>query len=144
MASGLKRAAARLDRCSSQGFACAADMAGMPRSGIRPLLALALMLTIVGADRAQADGGRVLVVVAAQPGETRAAERLVERLGGDVEQRLPIVHGFAARVPAGAIARLRRAAAVRSVARDAALTLSSAEPVDDESAAATIDPPQTG
>jgi serine protease AprX len=141
MASGLKRAAARLDRCSSQGFACAADMAGMPRSGIRPLLALALMLTMVGADRAQADGGRVLVVVAAQPGETRAAERLVERLGGDVEQRLPIVHGFAARVPAGAIARLRRAAAVRSVARDAALTLSSAEPVDDESAAATIDPP---
>jgi serine protease AprX len=106
----------------------------MPRSAIRPLLALALMLSLLGADRAQADARRVLVVVAAQPGEERTAERLVERLGGDVAQRLPIVHGFAARVPAGAIVRLRRSRAVRSVARDATLTLSSAE-------STTIDPP---
>ena len=67
----------------------------------------------------------MLVVVGAQPGREHAAERLVERLGGRVGDRLAIVDGFTARVPAGAIRRLRRSAAIRSVARDVRLTLSS-------------------
>ena len=99
-------------------------MAGMTRSTIRPLLVLALMLPLLGAESAQAAPDRVLVVVGAQPGKTRAAERLVRRLGGDVGQRLRIVHGFSARVPAASIARLRRAGSVRTVARDVALHLS--------------------
>jgi len=86
----------------------------------------------VGAASAQAAPERVRVVVGAQPGRTAAAERLVERAGGDVGERLPIVHGFTARVPAGSIARLRRAGSVRTVVRDVALTLSIAEPVGEE------------
>jgi serine protease AprX len=113
-------------------------MAGMVRSAIRPILALALMLTLLGAEGALAresgsgagDERRVLVVVGAEPGQARAARRLVERLGGDVGQRLPIVHGFTARVPAGSVERLRRAQAVRTVARDVKLKLSSVRPVD--------------
>jgi serine protease AprX len=120
-------------------------MAGMVRSAIRPLLALALMFALLGAEGAPAaePERRVLVVVGAQPGKARVAERLVQRLGGDVERRLAIVHGFTARVPAGSIARLRRAAAIRTVARDVQLQLSSVDPVDldGEATAPSIDPP---
>jgi serine protease AprX len=123
-------------------------MAGMVRSAIRPILALALMVSLLGAEGAVAKPERrkasperrVLVVVAAEPGKAGAAKRLVERLGGDVGQRLGIVHGFTARVPEGSIARLRRAAGVRAVARDARLTLSSIDPVEDV-AAPSIDLP---
>jgi serine protease AprX len=117
-------------------------MAGMVRSAIRPILALALMLSLVGAEGALAKSEpRALVVVGAEPGKTGAAKRLVERLGGEVEQPLAIVHGFAARVPQASIARLRRAAAIRTVARDAKLRLSSVDPVDYDAAVPSIDPP---
>jgi serine protease AprX len=118
-------------------------MAGMLRSAIRPLLVLALMLPLLGAEPAAASPDGERVVVSAQPGKTRAAERLVVRLGGDVGRRLAIVHGFTARVPEASIARLRRAGCIRMVARDVELTLSSAEPADADSSAAvhTIDPP---
>jgi serine protease AprX len=96
----------------------------MPRSAIRPLLGLALMLSVLAPEVATATPERVRVVVAAEPGKARAAERLVRRFGGRVGQRLPIVHGFTARVPSGAIARLRRAGSIHTVARDVALTLS--------------------
>ena len=116
-------------------------MAGMVRSAIRPILALALMLTLLGAEGAMAaePDRRVLVVVGAEPGKARVAERLVERLGGDVQRRLAIVHGFTARVPAGSIERLRRSAAVRTVARDHTLHLSTSLPAEDD--APRIDPP---
>jgi Subtilase family len=107
-------------------------------SAIRPLLGLVLMLSLLGAEVAHAAPERVEVVVGAEPGKKRAAERLVRRIGGDVGLGLPIVHGFTARVPAGSIARLRRARSVRTVARDVPLTLSTAEPLD---AAHTIAPP---
>jgi serine protease AprX len=120
-------------------------MAGMVRSAIRPILALALMLALLGAEGAVASEPerRVLVVVGAEPGKARIAERLVQRAGGAVGHRLPIVHGFTARVPAGAIERLRRAAAIRTVARDVRLHLSSVDPVevDGEATAPPIDPP---
>jgi serine protease AprX len=103
----------------------------MVRSAIRPFLALALMLVLLGAEGADASPRRVLVVVGAQPGREHAAERLVERLGGRVGHRLAIVDGFSARVPAGAVRRLRRSAAVRSVARDVRLTLSSTALLED-------------
>ncbi len=122
-------------------------MAGMPRSAIRLLLGLSLMLGLLVPEAAQSAPSRVLVVVGAQPGKTRAAERLVQRLGGDVGQRLPIVHGFTARVPAASIARLRRAGSIRTVARDVALHLSdesttTTDPgTGDEPVAHPIDPP---
>jgi serine protease AprX len=106
-------------------------MAGMFRSAIRPLLALALMFSLLGAEVATAKPARrVLVVVGAQPGRTADASHLVTRLGGRVERRLAIVHGFTARVPAAAIPRLRRAAAIRTVVRDTKLTLSSTRTPD--------------
>src|SRR5215218_7992449 len=104
----------------------------MPRSAIRPLLGLLLMLSLVGAEMAHAAPERVRVVVGVEPGKARAVERLVRRLGGDVGERLPIVDGFTARVPAASIARLRRSGSVRTVARDVALTLSTATPVEFE------------
>src|SRR5215213_5260171 len=115
----------------------------MPRSAIRPLLGLLLMLSLVGAEVAHAapERERVRVVVGVEPGKARAAEQLVRRLGGDVGQRLPIVDGFTARVPAASIARLRRSGSVRTVARDVALTLSTATPVEEQPAAHAIDPP---
>ncbi len=113
----------------------------MSPPAIRLLLALSLMLPALGAAEAQAAPDRVLVVVGARPGKTRAAERLVQRLGGDVGRRLGIVHGFAARVPAGSIARLRRSRSVRTVVRDTALTLSTAEPVEPAVEIHPIDPP---
>jgi serine protease AprX len=120
-------------------------MAGMCRSVIRPILVLALMFALIGAEGALAADSdrRVLVVVGAEPGKARVAERLVQRLGGQVQHRLAIVHGFTARVPAPAVGRLRRAPAIRTVARDARLHLSSATPVefDGEATAPPIDPP---
>ena len=108
---------------------------------IRLLLVLSLMLPALGATEAQAAPDRVLVVVGAKPGKTRAAERLVQRLGGDVGRRLGIVHGFAARVPAASIARLRRSGSVRTVVRDTALTLSTLAPVEPAVEIHPIDPP---
>jgi hypothetical protein len=99
------------------------------------------MLSLVGAEMAHAAPERVRVVVGVEPGKARAVERLVRRLGGDVGERLPIVDGFTARVPAASIARLRRSGSVRTVARDVALTLSTATPVEEQPAAHAIDPP---
>ena len=114
----------------------------MTRSIMRPLLALFLMLGVLGAGSAGAQAApRVTVVVGAQPGSERAAARLVQRLGGDVGSRIAIVHGFAARVPVAALPRLRRSAAVRSVARDTALTLSSTAPAEADADATAIAPP---
>jgi serine protease AprX len=99
------------------------------------------MLSLVGVEMAHAAPERVRVVVGVEPGKARAVERLVRRLGGDVGERLPIVDGFTARVPAASIARLRRSGSVRTVARDVALTLSTATPVEEQPAAHAIDPP---
>jgi serine protease AprX len=102
-------------------------MATMSHWAIRPLLALALMLPLLGAEAAKADSRPVRVVVGAESGKTRAAKRLVERLGGEVGSRLTIVNGFTADVPAVSIARLRRAGSVRLVARDVPLALSTVD-----------------
>jgi serine protease AprX len=96
----------------------------MLRSALRPFLVAVLMLPVAAAGTAQAAPARQLVVVGAEPGQARAAERAVARLGGSVERRLPIVRGFTARVPAPALARLERARAVAFVARDAPMRLS--------------------
>ena len=77
-------------------------MAGMVRSAIRPLLAVRSCSRCSAPERGRgappgARRGRC------PAGPERAAERLVERLGGDVGDRIAIVDGFTARVPAAAI-----------------------------------------
>jgi hypothetical protein len=50
----------------------------MPRSAIRPLPGLMLMLSLLGSEVAQAAPERVEVVVGAEFGKVRSAERLVQ------------------------------------------------------------------
>ena len=115
-------------------------MADMTRSVMRPLLALVLTLGLFGAEAADARPADVTIVVSAEPGKRADARQLVERAGGRIGGRLDVIHGFTARVPRSAIARLRRADAIRSVVRDVPLHLSDAL-APDVSAAAPIEPP---
>ena len=99
------------------------------------------MFGLFGAEAANARPAKVTVVVSAEPGQRAAARHAVARSGGDVGERLDVVHGFTARVPRAAIARLRRADAIRSVARDVPLHLSdetaTVEPAPDRPRAST-------
>jgi serine protease AprX len=52
-----------------------------------------------------------------------AAERVVAALGGTVERRLDLIHAFAARVPAGAVATVGAVAGVLAVTPDAPVRL---------------------
>jgi len=115
-------------------------MADMTRSVMRPLLALVLTLGLFGAEAADARPADVTIVVSAEPGKRADARQLVERAGGRIGGRLDVIHGFTARVPRSAIARLRRADAIRSVVRDVPLHLSDVL-APDVSAAAPIEPP---
>ena len=108
----------------AKGSRGTADMADMTRSVMRPLIALVLMLGLFGAEAADARPADVTVVVSAEPGKRADARRAVERAGGEIAGRLDVIHGFSARVPRAAIARLRRADAIRSLVRDVPLHLS--------------------
>jgi serine protease AprX len=61
---------------------------------------------------------RAHVIVMAAPGATASIERAVEHVGGDVEQRLSIIGGFSAAVPADAVPTLRGLPGVISVSAD--------------------------
>ena len=73
--------------------------------------ALAVVDPVLAAAR-----GAVRVIVQQQTGG--AGERAVARLGGRVTRALPVVDGFAATLPAGAVPELARTPGVRAVARD--------------------------
>jgi serine protease AprX len=78
----------------------------------------ALVLAVPAAPAAPATaaaGEPVAVVVRHRPATGAEARALVERLGGSVGRRLGIIDGFAATVPAGAVARLRTSRVVHSV-----------------------------
>ncbi|HEU4896612.1 MAG TPA: hypothetical protein VFX88_03445, partial [Actinomycetota bacterium] len=62
--------------------------------------------------------GPVRVIVQKTTAADPAPELAVRRLGGQVTRALPIVGGFAATVPAAAVAELARLAGVRSVTPD--------------------------
>jgi serine protease AprX len=131
-------------RCMTQTTTAAAPGKDAIRFGIRwdggrrpggrllSLLMLALALAGVNAARAEARS----VVVVAEPGRVEVAQRLVERAGGDAGREIELISGFAADVPDRALPRLRRAAAVRLVARDAQMTLS-ADPTPAQALAAS-------
>jgi serine protease AprX len=62
--------------------------------------------------------GTVQVLVVRRPGSGRAADAAVRALGGTLVRDLPLVHGFAARVPARAVARLAASRAVATISLD--------------------------
>jgi serine protease AprX len=63
--------------------------------------------------------GDVSVIVQAKNGRAAAAAAAIRAAGGTVDSELPIVNGFAAHVPAAALAALRANAAVRGVSNNA-------------------------
>jgi serine protease AprX len=58
------------------------------------------------------------VIVRAQPGAAARVAKVVKRLGGRIELKLPIINGFSARIPSVARTRVRRLAGVLSVTLD--------------------------
>jgi serine protease AprX len=73
-----------------------------------------------GPDRSA--GAAHKVVVQAQPGRSDSVAAAILAAGGTVDRALPIVNGFAARVPAGAVGTLRARPDVRAVTEDAKVT----------------------
>jgi serine protease AprX len=71
------------------------------------VLCATVLLTVPGTPATAAGGPQVQVVVREVAGAGNAPEALVERLGGTVGRQLRIIGGFAATVPAPAVARLR-------------------------------------
>jgi Subtilase family len=82
-----------------------------------------LLLAVPATPAAAAPGGRVSVIVRHDGGAGAGTEALVRRLGGMVGRRLGIIDGFAATVPASAVARLRAGQGVRSVTANQPVTL---------------------
>src|SRR5262245_31343367 len=88
------------------------------RAGLPAALSLALAGSLAATAAAAAPapapvlGPTVSVIVRQAPHAGPAPERAVARLGGRVERRLAIIDGFSARLPAGAVARLRAARGV--------------------------------
>src|SRR5919106_5294068 len=104
---------------------------GHPRRGRLRLLAAssvlsALILAIPAPASAGGGGSRVSVIVRERPGAGNEAEALVRALGGRVGPHIGIVDAFAARLPAGALPRLRRLDAVAAVTPNARVRLSHA------------------
>ena len=101
-------------------------------AGTATALAVAAV-SVVGADPAAASDvglrAPVRVIVSLDGGgDEPAVQRLVVRSGGAVERLLPIVNGFAARVPASLVAPLRALAGVRSVTPNGAGHLLAVDP----------------
>jgi serine protease AprX len=93
------------------------------RTLVVAVLAVLLLATGLGAvppGTAAQPGmaGPVRVIVQKTTAADPAPELAVRRLGGQVTRALPIVGGFAATVPAAAVAELARLAGVRSVTPD--------------------------
>jgi serine protease AprX len=82
------------------------------------LLATGLGAVPRGTPARPGTAGPVRVIVQKTTAADLAPELAVRRLGGQVTRALPIVGGFAATVPAAAVAELARLAGVRAVTRD--------------------------
>jgi serine protease AprX len=90
--------------------------------------AVAAVVAIAGfVGAATPDSSRPVAIVVHERGTSpRAAERLVQRLGGHVGRGLPLVHGFTATIPEAHLAALSSAASVAEVWRDAPIHMSDA------------------
>jgi serine protease AprX len=97
-----------------------------------PLVGAALVLAGVSpptgpAAASRPDGSQSSkVIVVATQGQSAAANSRVEALGGEVTSDLPLIGGFAAMLPAAAIASVRADPAVRSVTPDAKVQVATA------------------
>jgi len=100
---------------------------------IGPVVALAVgagcMPSAASAAVANPGPGESVIVSAAEGTDVAAVEGVVRRSGGVVRRELPIVNGFAAQVPASAVASLRALAGVRSVTPDGSGHLMAVDPV---------------
>jgi serine protease AprX len=85
------------------------------------LAAVAASFVINPADRS--DDALVGVIVRKAAGAGTTPEQLVDAVGGKVGQRLGIINGFSAQVPAGAVDRLAATAGVADVSRNKPVTL---------------------
>ncbi|MEP7081974.1 MAG: S8 family serine peptidase [Chloroflexota bacterium] len=85
------------------------------------ILALALLLPAVQAG--QLAGALISVIVREAPGSGSLPEQLVESSGGTVTRELPIIGGFAAELPRGALARVAADPAVVSITPNAPLQM---------------------
>ncbi|MDP9433284.1 MAG: S8 family serine peptidase [Actinomycetota bacterium] len=101
------------------------------------IAAAALALSALGASPAAAGAASgnessVKVIVQADPGASAAARAAVSAVGGTISMRLPIVNGFAARLPRSAVAEVATAAGIRAVTPDVSGSFSEGR-VGDES-----------
>jgi subtilisin family serine protease len=89
------------------------------RAAVLALIALALAGPVAAQARPTPIAGtRVDVVVVAAADRRDAAQRLVERVGGTVRERLDVVNGFSASVPRRSLRRLAASASIRAVTPD--------------------------
>jgi serine protease AprX len=88
-----------------------------PLFGAAVLTVVATMV-LPGVHAAASSGPSVSVIVREYPGSTVAPEAIAASVGGQVTNRLAIIHGFSARVPASALSRLRTEPGVLSVSAD--------------------------
>jgi serine protease AprX len=75
---------------------------------------------------------RVGIVVRELSPASPLAEKLVRRLGGEVTRKLPIVDGFAAKVPKGALAKLERSPLVAALWLDGRVRMADDDDDDDD------------
>lgn len=106
---------ARGDRGGKRGTA-----ASRRARTLAPILVVAVAVGAPSTFAAARDSApHAQVIVMAAPGATASIERAVEHVGGVVEQRLSIIGGFSAAVPADAIPTLRGLPGVVSLSADA-------------------------
>jgi hypothetical protein len=107
---------------------------GRPRTAGVTVTVVGLLATAVLAPPSSAsEATPVSVIVRETPDSARTAEDLVRAAGGHVVRPLPIIGGFAASVPPGAIDGLTASRAVLSVTPDASVRLLDEEDVLEES-----------
>jgi subtilisin family serine protease len=120
---------------------------GHPRKGrsgrTATAIALAVLVSSLVPMSRAGSGPAAQVIVRATPGAGDAAVVAVVAAGGQVGRPLPIIDGFAAEVPADALAALAAAPGVSSVTPDAPVRLNQTldlEDLDDESVDPSKDP----
>jgi serine protease AprX len=112
--------------------------------GARLRAGLTGLLTVVGLTAtgtpAMASGPEVDVVVrAGSPQALARAEAVFRRSGGTVQRELSLISGFAGRVPAGAVAALRRTEGVAEVTEDGSVRMKAEKWLDDGGVNTSVD-----
>ena len=106
------------------------------------LAATAVLLTFTSPE-ASAHARGASVVVLEDAGAGSGPERAVQDLGGRVVREIPLVRGFSARVPRGALHALRGAPGVRTVHADRRFKLRSADEDEVVAPVAPVTPSMT-